>query len=513
MTKKRFITPPYRRVKKWITNVLGPEDASNDDHRIMAEIDGTHDVHLGQAFGARRDPEHLPATTTFEKFGNYIRVIPGLLRSPHAAFGFRAAVATMSVAIVNYLRSSQAFYIEQRLVWALIMITFSMTRTSGASMVNYVLRVVGTVAAMVASYVVWYIVDGKTPGVIVFLFVWIFMCFYIPLKMPQYVIVGIITAVTTLLIIGYELQVEKLGVKTSAASGQTYYPIYTLAPFRLACVAGGLFVAYIWTIFPYPITESSELRRSLGGSLFLLANYYAIVHSTVTARLSPDTYTAADLQAALTNKPKHALDRARSRMFSKTQLLIQKLRSSYGLTSWQLGIGGRFPSETYGEIIKRVERILLYTALIGFASASFSPGAEEAFHIHAAGGTGHAEESEWQRAFKKLAVQVSPTAHEITSRLALLSSSVTNGTPLPPYLRGLEGYHLMRRLRELDPDVLSVKHLDEPGYAAFAVLQVSARSVVGDLNELTELVGKLVGELDFSVKSGLDGAKKGGKAE
>ena len=91
-----------------------------------------------------------------------------------------------------------------------------------------------------------YIVDGKAPGVIVFLFVWIFSCFYMVIKKPHLVIVGIISSITTLLIIGYELQVQKIGVKASTASGQPYYPIYSLAPYRLATVAGGLLVAYIW---------------------------------------------------------------------------------------------------------------------------------------------------------------------------------------------------------------------------------------------------------------------------
>jgi hypothetical protein len=29
---------------------------------------------------------------------------------------------------------------------------------------NFLLRILGTAAAMVASYVIWYIVDGKTGG-------------------------------------------------------------------------------------------------------------------------------------------------------------------------------------------------------------------------------------------------------------------------------------------------------------------------------------------------------------
>ena len=179
-------------------------------------------------------------------------------------------------------------------------------------------------------------------------------------------------------------------------------------------------------------------------------------------------------------------------IFSKTNLLLTKLRTGQGFAKWQVSIGGRFPHETYDHIITCAERVLTYTALIGFASASFAPGVE------GSGQDGSAAETEWQRDFRRLLASLAPTSHQITSRLALLSSSVANGQPLPPYMRPLEPYHLLRRLEAIDAELLSVKHIDEPGYAAFAVLQIASRSVVSDVNALTEHVRKLVGELDFS---------------
>lgn len=67
-------------------------------------------------------------------------------------------------AIVAYLRDTQSWFLRQRGLWSLIMVAISMTRTSGQSVFNFVLRIFGTAAAMVGSYVIWYIVDGKTPG-------------------------------------------------------------------------------------------------------------------------------------------------------------------------------------------------------------------------------------------------------------------------------------------------------------------------------------------------------------
>ena len=61
------------------------------------------------------------------------------------------------------------------------MIALAMTRTAGQSIFNFVLRILGTTIAMVASYIIWYIVDGKKPGVFVFLWLGIFMSYYIVL--------------------------------------------------------------------------------------------------------------------------------------------------------------------------------------------------------------------------------------------------------------------------------------------------------------------------------------------
>ena len=85
-------------------------------------------------------------------------------------------------------------------------------------------------------------------------------------------------------------------------------------------------------------------------------------------------------------------------------------------------------------------------------------------------------------------LSASITSHEITSMLSLLSSSITNRQPLPPYLRPPESYLLSKRLAEVDRDVLSPRHIAEPGYAAFAVLQISTSCINGDLEKLLRYV-------------------------
>jgi len=71
---------------------------------------------------------------------------------------------------------------------------------------------------------VWYIVDEKTPGILVFLWFSLFCDYYFMIKFPRFVPAVMIMMVTQVLIIGYELQVRKIGAQAAASSGQPYFP-------------------------------------------------------------------------------------------------------------------------------------------------------------------------------------------------------------------------------------------------------------------------------------------------
>lgn len=100
-----------------------------------------------------------------------------------------------------------------------------MTMTSGQSIFGFLTRIIGTALGMVSSIVIWYIVDKKTPGVIVMLWFFIFIEMYLFLKFPRFIPAWLVFIVTQVLIIGYELQVRKIGVIASTATGQPYYPL------------------------------------------------------------------------------------------------------------------------------------------------------------------------------------------------------------------------------------------------------------------------------------------------
>ncbi|KAK0767839.1 hypothetical protein LTR59_018119, partial [Friedmanniomyces endolithicus] len=313
-------------------------------------------------------------------------------------------------------------------------------------------------------------VDGRTAGVLVFFFIFLHGGIYIVVKHPSITPVGMITQVTLTLILGYELQVRKIGIAVATSNGQA------LRRSLLGLDLDNL---------PDPITEHSMMRGNLGRSLYLLANHYSVMHETVRARLK-----GCEGNWASKGSPAYQLDKSRHKIFLKANATLGALRAQSAFISFDIPIGGKFPRQQYQEIIALMQSSLNFMNLVSLASVTFTELQEqEAKDEH---------NSRWLRDFRSLISQAHVTSESITTLLSLLSASVTSGTPLPPYLRVPEPFQLAQRLDEMDQDILSVRHIAEPGYASFAVIQIGTRCVIDDLRLILQLVKELVGELDFS---------------
>lgn len=345
MKKNRIIVPGIRRLKKWLKAMFAEEDSGSDDATIT-DGEGKASVYAGDALRARKDPEHLPPRNGWERFGNVLRKVPAFARSREAGFGFRAVVAMMSIGVVLFLRETQTFFLRQRLLWALIMVCISMGAHAGIGIFGFAFRIIGTVIAMCAALVIWYIVDEKAPGVIVLTWVGVAIGHYFLLKFPRFTVAVMISKITLIMILAYELQVGVIGIQVSESNGQPYYPIYQFAPYRLACVVGGVSVAFFWTIFPYPVTAHTTLRMDLGRNLYLLANYYSCVHTTVKLRMTGKE-VAADIKGSACWK----LDKARHKVFTKNIVLLRQLSDHMSYLDWEPTLGGAFPEETYKSIV------------------------------------------------------------------------------------------------------------------------------------------------------------------
>jgi hypothetical protein len=107
--------------------------------------------------------------------------------------------------------------------------------------------------------------------------------------------------------------------------------------------------------------------------------------------------------------------------------------------------------------------------------------------------------SPWLTDFRQLLASLQLTSESATSLLTIISSAISTGKPLPPYLQVPGAVQLNQRLEELDKNILNTRHVCEPGYAVFAVMQLAAATLAEDLGELLRETKKLVGEMNFRV--------------
>ncbi|CAN8096925.1 unnamed protein product [Discula destructiva] len=534
IAKKHFIVPDGRRLRKWFLSVFGEDSTAEESPDVMER--GGNVVLVGQGW-KRKDPEHLPATNLWQKLGNGLRNFSNFFGSAESVFGIRVALATMTVGILAFLEQTQQFFIQQRLVWAMIIIAIGMTQTSGQSIFGFFCRTGGTAIAMVNCFIIWYIVDRHISGVLVFLWLFTFVEFYFFFAYPRFIPGIMIMIVTQVLIIGYELQVDSLGVTAATASGQPYYPLYELAPYRLATVAAGCFIAFFWTIFPSPSTDRTWLRKDLSATLYLLANYSSVIHTTMRSGLTQELG-----DRTVKGSPAHSLLKVRRKLFGKLTLLLPSLQAHANFLKFEPDMGGKFPTEQYQDAIRRATRITNYFTLMSYVLSSSPPSKEES-----------ATDKAWKRVLDEAMHGVSPVQAQILSILTLLSNCLLSGQSLPPYLPLPRPYELMRHLLCLntqfrpgnDPssqstlsgssfpfnkspshstlrsdgqraaaasgefndvpepeawNLLDARHMEQRGYTEFAVLQVCSMLIIGELRGLIETVAELVGTVDFSFR-------------
>ncbi|KAJ5726894.1 hypothetical protein N7493_005921 [Penicillium malachiteum] len=489
MKRERLIFPRQKSIREWLSLSTGPKDENvkpQSESRQSSRVD-PGDIHQPQAFTGFPDPEHLPPENILEKSSMILRTISHIIRSEQSLFGFRVSAASFSVAILAFLHQTQDWFVRQRCIWAMIVIVIGMNPTSGQTMFGFVARIVATAISLVLSLIVWYIVDGKTAGVIIFLYIANILEYYFYVKFPQYFGACVVSIVTLNVIVGYELQVKKLGITEAESTGQPYYPIYLFGPYKLAAVAAGCAISFFWVIFPYPITAKSQLRKLLGKSLFVLAKFYSAMHTTIELWLSNELGDIEDK-----NSTAHQLRGSRHKIFKEEMMLLNGLRMHSHFSTFEPPIGGKFPKQTYDNIISEIQRILTSMSLMAHTTQSL-----EGLAVEPESSPNEDAEA-WKSRLAEIALKSTDfNSHRITSLLCHLSAAIANAQPLPPYLSTPDSFPLARQMHKIDDELLSIRHVEDPAFSAFVALEVLRSVVSFSLQDLIDNVRKLVGELSF----------------
>ncbi|GMG36487.1 unnamed protein product [Aspergillus oryzae] len=426
MKKSGPIFPMQNSIRGWLSLKSEKDKSRGSDSRQPSQANPAS-IHAEDEPDRFPDPEHLPPANLLEKASTIIRFISHVIKSEYSIFGFRVAAAAFSVGILAFLHQTQNFFIRQRCIWAMIVIVIGMNPTSGQSMFGFVARIVATAVSLVLSLVVWYIVDQKTPGVIV----------------------------------------RKLGMEVATSNGQPYYPIYIFGPYKLAAVAAGCAISFFWVIFPYPITAKSTLRKSVGRALFVLAKFYSCMHTTVELWLHGELSNGQDTRSA-----SYKLETSGHKIFKEEMMLLNQLRTYSHFSTYEPPIGGKFPKETYDHIISEIQRMLTSMALMAHTTQHLNVSSRETESSRNSG-------ERWVSQLASIALQSADFhSHSLTSLLCHLSASLANAQPLPPYLSVGDSFPLARHLQRIDGELLSIRHVQDPAFSAFVTLEV-LRSVVG----------------------------------
>jgi hypothetical protein len=118
LAKQRLIFPTLRIVRKLIKDLFSG-DAPNTD---LEQVTGSETVHLGDSFHLPKDPESLAPQNKFQAISGHLRKIPQFLGSGPVRFAARVTIATMSIGIMAYLKNTHVFFIQQRVVWGMVMV-------------------------------------------------------------------------------------------------------------------------------------------------------------------------------------------------------------------------------------------------------------------------------------------------------------------------------------------------------------------------------------------------------
>jgi hypothetical protein len=161
MSRSRLIVPSFRVLRQWLYSIFDTTDAAiaDDDRPSTKKEEG---LVFGRSTRSTHNIDHLPPQNIYERFGVKSRRFQEFLKGPEFSFGLRSACATMSCAIIAYLEPTQDIFTHYRLIWSVIIAAIGANMSAGQSGVSYVLRILGSFAALIICYLVWYIANGNT---------------------------------------------------------------------------------------------------------------------------------------------------------------------------------------------------------------------------------------------------------------------------------------------------------------------------------------------------------------
>lgn len=154
ITEKHLVIPTTHRLWKLLRQ-LGKVDGLQDDcENTGGQTSSVIGTDLARVVSRRTVQKSRrswrkvlrPVTTSMIK-------VSKIIGSRESLFGFRVAMAVMSVVLVGLLQPTQTWFYNQRGLWALVFIPYSMAPNSGETISMLLFRLVGSGAAIAVAIV------------------------------------------------------------------------------------------------------------------------------------------------------------------------------------------------------------------------------------------------------------------------------------------------------------------------------------------------------------------------
>lgn len=158
-------------------------------------------------------------------------------------------------------------------------------------------------------------------------------------------------------------QVAKIGVAAETTTGQTFLPVYKLAPLRILVTFIGVAVAFLFTLFPLPVTAKDLLRQDLAQQFQLLATIFGITHARFSALVHPSKREDPEIL-------RHTLNKV------TLQYLGLQTRSTQNLllTTWEPSFRYQFPRSVYSNLLNSMQRdknpYCVYNLIVAFSTCT-----------------------------------------------------------------------------------------------------------------------------------------------
>ncbi|KAF9527115.1 hypothetical protein CPB83DRAFT_856773 [Crepidotus variabilis] len=480
---------------------------------------------------ARRNPDAFPPHTAFGKIWVKLGAFLRFFKSPEGIFAMRHAILSLALWIPAVCKPTAWFYYENKGLWALIMGQLGLAIYAGDQILNFLVRIIGTIIGLLLGMVVWYIGAGRGPGnaygIVIastfFLAPFLFLRISLP---PQQMALWMMIGITIVFVAGYSWVNTHLN-----AIGNPGYGV-TLGWKRALLVIIGFTAGFIVMLFPNPISSRVLVRKSIAAILNETGNIFATEIEAFLAEEASARKSANTDQDIKDDSEKH-IDEESEKASKKEDRIkttgrralaiatrLKEIRPSLTFARFEPQLSGSWPSEDYGKLFELEARCLSSLILL---ITSF----------------GKLDEK-WCSVLVHKTPFMNPNfLSDVFSTIAVLSASLMHGHPLPAYLPSLRDrliYHETHSFRgkmfnysfkdtkyntpvekdnqleesdtndsagpskldgasvgieaeELTLDVLNDEHL--PAHSAAIV---SLSSLISRIDEMGEIIRKLCGE-------------------